>query len=319
LVLAMVALLSCSSKQSQVPDGVALPPSGASAGVQGDSGASAPALTKCLVETNLRDLDTGVGSKAPEITVQSGAGWCSQVTDALLQDVIGRFRLTTFPELEAVPVSVEVQPRNLGEGLVRFALRPTAALLDRWYALEASPFPENVAWADSSIDWWRFRDSDGRLRLRFRPGSAPLVRTIGFSERLGPSILFTIEFTETVRVVDASPVRFTNADASRADARCELSPLSPLSGELRSFVSGSCAALDTQGLVRVALSGLRTLSDQALSLATPFPYAAQAVSGGFEFTMDYRTLVSAGEGLKMFFPGWADRYTTPLYAPAARD
>jgi hypothetical protein len=182
-----------------------LPFGGTDAGAAGSGG---PPLPPARATFEPVDVSTNVGSGPLSIVFFDAAG------HARSDDFVARARIVTWPERAPVAASVSTVP-GPGAPSPSFSLRiaPTETLADRWYRLELAPGSPPV---DSPSPM-----EAGAPGARFRPGSAPRMRTFSFCEKAPPGIKLLASTSELV-VAARSAAEVISLSEGGRPIRCEL-------------------------------------------------------------------------------------------------
>ncbi len=173
-----------------------------------------------------------------------------------VRDFISRnVQLVTWPEKQLVPARVEYFERDTTSGrqLEQYVLSPERALIDRWYALVASPEMMSRYQAAPEL-----KLQDGVVVSRFRVGRQLIVRQVQACSAEGETRI-QVEFSERVRG-DAT-LAFVSLAASGRPISCT-STGERLDGELgASMLQFSCPmdASDEDLSITIGHEGLRAL------------------------------------------------------------
>ena len=201
------------------------------------------------IQSPIPDGTTAAGQGPFPVTFY-GAG--RMLDAATLADLVGRLRITTWPEGAAVPVTTTVDPPTTGGNTATAKVSAAETLTARWYALGFGPQANGITTQqtfDSNV--WG---------VRLRPDSHPTVRLVEFcATGANGGMKFIVAFSEPVTV--DSPTDALSVQQSGAAVTCRLDGVG--STDVHQF----CEAL-MAGPATVSLAARTVRGPDAAFLAT---------------------------------------------------
>ncbi|MBI4704718.1 MAG: hypothetical protein HY744_26750 [Deltaproteobacteria bacterium] len=205
------------------------------------------------------DLSSIVGESDLRIGVESRG---KELPEAGVEALRGAVELATWPEGQSVRAHLRVTGEQTGDvGPRRYVVvKPAARLEDRWYALRVVRLPVGFGWA---VPGGYYRERDGAVAARFRPGSDPRVWGIQLCNRQGVNEI-VVDFTERLARLPAGEVLAVYQRGQRLGCELHLAA----APEEKSFRQAwlDCSSLDSQQAIEVRVSaGARALSGKPVT------------------------------------------------------